>query len=303
MATIVRNSFAKSLWPGVNSFYGKSYDEWPLEYTQIFDKYTDSRAYLEDVGTSGFGLAVVKPEGESITYDTAHQSWVTRYVHVVYSLGFNVSREAFDDDLYKVVAPKRAQELAFSMRQTEETVCANVLNRGHNSSYTGGDSVELFSAVHPNWAGGTWQNEPTTATDISEAALEQACIDIGDWKNDRGLKIALYPTKLIIPRTLEFEAYRILKSPYQAATANNDVNALNAMGKLQDVCVNHYLTDTDAWYLKTNLKNDGFKYIQRRPMEFGIDNDFDTENAKFKGSIRISCGWTDPRAGYASPGA
>lgn len=297
------SSFAKALWPGVNAWYGKAYDEFKVEWTDLFDQHKSSRAWEEDVGTSGFGLAAVKPEGQSIQYDSERQAFITRYQHVVYALGFIVTKEAFDDDLYDVVAQRRAQSLAFSMRQTKEIVAANVYNRAFNTSYTGGDGVALAVNNHPNFAGGTWSNILATASDLSEAALEQACIDIGKWTNDRGLRIAVMPQCIIIPSDLEFEAQRILKAEYRVGTNLNDPNALKMMGKFpKGICVNHYLTDTDAWFIRTNVPH-GMKYFERQADSFDMDNDFDTMNAKFKAYSRYSFGWTDPRAIFATQGA
>jgi len=296
-------NFAKAIFPGVNAFFGKEYAEYPVEYTQLFQDFSSRRAYEEDVGVSSFGLARVKDEGASVTNDTEEQAFITRYSHIVYGLGFTVTREIFEDDLYDVVGQRRAQGLAFSMRQTKEINGANVYNRAFNSAYAGGDAKELCATDHPNWAGGTWANEPTTAADLSELSLEQACISISKWTNDRGMKISVMPDCLVIPVDLEFDAYRIMKAPLRTQTADNDVNALASMGKFPGgIKVNHYLTDTNAWFLKTNVKN-GMKHWQRRKMEFTIDNDFDTENAKFKATERYSFGWTDPRAIYGSEGA
>ena len=303
MAIINTSSFAKALWPGVNAWYGKAYNEFKTEWDQLFDKYTSSRAWEEDVGTSGFGLASIKPEGQGINYDSERQAFITRYSHVVYALGFMVTREAFDDDLYDVVGQRRAQGLAFSMRQTKEVVAANVYNRAFNTSYVGGDGVALAVNNHPNFAGGTWSNILATASDLSEAALEQAFIDIGGWTNDRGLRIAVQPQCLVIPKELEFEANRILKAEYRVGTDLNDPNAIKMLNKLpKGICMNHYLTDTDAWFIRTNVPH-GMKYFERRADSFDMDNDFDTENAKFKATARYSFGWTDPRAIYATPGA
>lgn len=303
MSVMVSANFAKALWPGVNTWYGKSYAEHGEQYRDLFDIETSTRAYEEDVGISGFGLAAQKTEANGITYDEERQAFLTRYSHVVYALGFQISRELFEDDQYGVVGKRRAKGLAFSMRQTKEVVAANVYNRAFTSTYAGGDGKEMCATDHPNYAGGTWANELTTAADLSESALEQACIDIMAWTNDRGLQIAVMPQTLIIPPELSFEAERILASPYRVGTADNDINALKAMGKIPGgIKVNHYLTDADAWFLRTNAP-DGMKFFQRRSMQFGIDNDFDTENAKFKATERYSCGWTDPRGIFGSPGA
>ena len=296
------SSFAKALWPGVNAWYGKAYNEYTPEWTDLFDQHSSRKAFEEDVGTSGFGLAVVKPEGAAIQYDSERQAFITRYTHTVYALGFIVTREAFEDDQYDIVGQRKAQALAFSMRQTKEIVAANVYNRAFNSSYTGGDGKELLATDHPNFAGGTWSNELSTAADLSEAALEQACIDIAGFTNDRGLTIKVLPKTLIVPRQLMFEVKRILGSDGRIGTNNNDLNALKSLGLIPNVTTNHYLTDADAWFIRTNTQH-GMKYFERRADEFKTDDDFETENAKFKASARYSFGWTDPRGLFGSPGA
>lgn len=295
-------SFAKALWPGVNAWYGKAYSEYSTEYTKLFDTYKSSKAFEEDVGVSSFGLAVAKPEGSGIQYDSERQAYITRYNHVVYALGFIITREIMDDDQYSVVGQRKAQGLAFSMRQTKEIIAANVYNRAFNSSFVGGDGKELLATDHPLFAGGTWANELATAADLSEAALEQAHIDIAGFTNDRGLLISVQPKSLIIPRQLVFEAKRILAPDGRPGTDTNDVNALKALGMVPEVVVNHYLTDQDAWFIRTNVPH-GMKHWERRADSFEMDNDFDTENAKFKATARYSFGWTDPRALFGSPGA
>ena len=302
MSAITTGSFAKALWPGVNVWYGKEYNEYPVEWDKLFDKFTSNRAFEEDVGVSSFGLAAVKPEGSPISYDSERQGFITRYNHVVYALGFIITREMMEDDLYDVVGQRKAQGLAFSMRQTKEIIAANVYNRAFNSSYTGGDGVSLINASHPAVAGGTWSNQIGTAADLSEAALEQACIDIAGFTNDRGLLIGVRPESLIISRYMPFEARRILGSDGRVGTDNNDLNAIKDMGMIPKTIVNHYLTDTDAWFIRTNVKN-GMKYFERRADAFDMDNDWDTENAKFKATARYSFGWTDARALYGSQGA
>lgn len=303
MSAINTNSFAKALWPGINAWWGKAYEEYPVEWTELFDTHTSDKAYEEDVGISSFGLAPVKPEGASIQYDREIQGYTTRYGHVTYAMGFIITREIMEDDQYDVVGQRRAQGLAFSIRQTKENIASNVYNRAFDTDFNGADGVPLIDSDHPNVAGGVFSNRLETDSDLSEAALEQAAIDISKYTNDRGLRIAVMPQKLIVPPDLMFEAERILTSPYRVGTANNDVNAMQQMGKLpQGFVVNHYLTDPSAWFLRTNVP-DGMKCFQRRNVEFGIDNDFDTENAKFKASERYSFGWTDPRALYGTPGA
>jgi len=302
MSIINSSSFAKALWPGVNAWYGKSYNEYATEYTKLFDTYKSSKAFEEDVGVSSFGLAVVKPEGAAITFDSERQSFITRYSHVVYALGFVITREIMEDDQYDVVGQRKAQGLAYSMRQTKEVVAANIYNRAFNSAYVYGDGKELLATDHPNFAGGTWSNELATAADLSEAALEQACIDIAGFTNDRGLLIAAKPKTLIIPRQLMFEAKRILGSDLRVGTPNNDLNALKTLGVVPEVVVNHYLTDTDAWFIRTDVPH-GMKHFERRADSFEMDNDFDSENAKFKATARYSFGATDGRGLFGSPGA
>ena len=302
MSIINSGSFAKALWPGVNAWYGKAYSEYPVEYTKLFDTYKSSKAFEEDVGVSSFGLAVQKSEGAPISYDSERQAFITRYQHVTYALGFIITREVMDDDQYSIVGQRKAQGLAFSMRQTKEIVAANVYNRYATSGYTGGDGVTLLSASHPNLMGGTWSNQIATAADISEAALEQAVIDIAGFTNDRGLLIAVRPKTLVIPRQLMFEAKRILGSDGRVGTDNNDLNAIKNMGLIPETVVNHYLTDTDAWFIRTDVPH-GMKYFERRADAFDMDNDFDTENAKYKATARYSFGWTDARGIYGSAGA
>jgi len=302
MSVINSGSFAKALWPGVNAWYGKEYAEYPVEYTQLFDTFTSSKAFEEDVGVSSFGLAVQKSEGAPVSYDSERQAFITRYQHAVYALGFIVTKEAFDDDQYDVVGQRKAQGLAFSMRQTKEIIGANVYNRAFNGSYTGGDGSTLLSTSHANIKGGTWSNRPATDADLSEAALEQACIDIAGFTTDAGMLIAIRPESLIIPRQLMFEAKRILSTDGRVGTDANDLNAIKTLGSIPKIVTNHYLTDTDAWFIRTNAKN-GMKYFERKADSFDMDNDWDTENAKFKATGRYSCGWSDPRQIYGSEGA
>lgn len=302
MALITSGSFSKALWPGVNAWYGQAYNEYPVEWTDLFTKNTSRKAFEEDVGVTGFGLARVKTEGAPVEYDDQRQGFTTRYSHVTYALGFQVSREAFEDDLYDVIAEKRAKALALSMRQTKEVVGANVYNRAFDTNYTGGDSKTLINSAHVNISGGTWSNTLATNANISEAALEQATIDIQRFTNDRGLKMAFTADTIIIPPEQMFEVERILKSQYRVGTDLNDVSALVSMGKFKGgVKVNHYLTSTTAWFLRTNCP-DGLKYWERVGDTFKEDNDFDTQNAKFMAYARYSFGWTDPRGIYGAQG-
>lgn len=302
MALITTGSFAKALWPGVNAWYGKAYDEFKVEWEALFDKYTSRKAFEEDVGIVSFNLAQVKGEGAPIAYDSETQGFITRYTNIAYALGFIVTMEAFEDDQYDVIAERRARGLAFAMRQTKEVVAANVYNRAFNASFVGGDTVSLISSAHPNASGGTWSNTLATNANLSEAALEQAVIDISKFTNDRGLRIQVLPRSLIIPTDLQFEAERILKSQYRVGTANNDINALVMMGKYPEgIKIDHYFTSTTAWFIRTNAP-DGLKYFERKADTFTEDNDFDTENAKFKAISRYAFGWTDPRALYGAQG-
>lgn len=302
MSVITSGSLAKALWPGVNEWYGKAYNEYQVEWDKLFDKFTSRKQFEEDVGISSFGLASIKPEGAPIQYDSERQAFITRYSHVVYASGFVITREIYEDDQYDVVGQRKAQGLAFSMRQTKEVVGANVYNRAFTAGFVGGDGVTLLNAAHPRFSGGTFSNILGTPSDLSEAALEQACIDIAGFTDDRGLTIAVRPKMLIIPKELMFEASRILKSDLRVGTNNNDVNVLKNMGMIPETVVNHYLTDTDAWFIRTDVKN-GMKFFSRRDDEFGMDDDFDTENAKYKATARYSFGWTDPRALYGTAGA
>lgn len=298
---ITSGSFAKALWPGVNKWYGEGYNDYQPQWEPIFSKESSRKQWEEDVGLSGFSYATVKPEGGMISYDTATQGFTTRYTHTVYALGFVITREMYDDDQYGVIGKKRAQALARSIRLTKDVIGANILNRAFTSGYTGGDGSILCVSTHPNVAGGTWSNVLATAANLSEAALEQMNIDIMKFKDDRGLKIAVRPKQLIIPPDLVFEAQRILKSDLRVGTANNDINALKMMGKVDKVVVNQYLTSTTAYFLQTDIP-DGLKYFERRGDEFDMDNDWDTENAKYKATSRYSFGWTDPRCVYGTPG-
>ena len=304
-------SFAKALWPGVNKFYGDAYNEYQTEWDKLFDKQNSSKAFEEIVGGSYFGLAPIKSEGAPISYDSARQGFTSRFNHVVYALGFIITREIYEDDQYDLVGKLKAQSLAFSMRQTKEIVAANVYNRAFSTSYTGGDGASLIasagsggSSSHPNVAGGTYTNGPSVAVDLSEAALEQAYIDIAGFTNDRGLLIKVLPKSLHIPRQLAFEAKRILGSDGRVGTDNNDLNAIKTMGIVPNMYVNHYFTDPDAWFLRTDIQSGtGMILFERRADSFDMDEDFDTENAKYKATGRYSVGWADPRALYGSPGA
>lgn len=302
MGVIYTSNHPKALWPGVKAWFGRMYDEHVEEYSKIFDRDSSTRAYEERVELTGFGLAPIKNQGGSISYDSETQGITSRLTNVTYALGYVVTMEELQDNLYEMVSKRRSKALAFSMRQTKETVAANILNRGFNSSYTGGDGKELLATDHPT-LDGTQSNELTVAADLSEAALEDLLVQIMQAKNSRGLRIALKGDKLIVPPALFYEANRILKSALQNDTANNAINALKATNALPGgIVLNHYLTDTDAWFIKTNCP-EGLIYQERMAMEFEQDNDFDTKNAKAAAVERYTFGWCDFRSIFGSPGA
>lgn len=302
MTVITTGAHPKALWPGVKAWFGRTYDEHKEEFPDLFDTDTSEKSYEEDVEVTGFGLAPVKAQGASIAYDTESQGSVMRYTHVAYALGYIVTYEELRDNLYETVSKRRAQALAFSMRQTKENVSANVYNRAFNTSYTFGDGKALVVSDHPS-VSGSQSNVLATAADLSEAALEDMLIQIMGATNARGLKISLMPRSLIVPRQLWFTANRILKSTLQNDTANNAVNVLKATNALPDgIKMNHYLTDQDAWFIRTNAPR-GMLMYQRDAMTFDQDNDFDTKNAKAASYERYSFGVTDWRGIFATPGA
>ena len=303
MAGIITTaSHPKALWPGIKAWWGQVYDEHPEEYSKLFDGDTSRQNYEEDVQLTGFGLAPVKSEGSGVSYDSEVQGFTTRYTHVAYALGYIVTKEELDDNLYEQVSRRRAAALAMSFRQTKENVGANIYNRAFNGTYLGGDGVALCSTAHPNTSGGTFANTPTVAADLSEASLEDALTALMGFQNDRGLLINVMPKSLIVARQNWWNANRILKSAYTPSTANNAVNVLVATNALPEgIVMNHYLTSPNAWFVRTNIQN-GLKYYSRVGIQFDQDNDFDTMNAKAKGYERYSCGWTDPRAIYGVNG-
>lgn len=300
MTVISTGNIAKLLWPGLNAIWGTNYDEHPNEWKDLVDTYSSDMSYEEDVMLTGFGLAPIKPQGEGTVYDSMGQGPTSRYTHVAYSLGFIITHEALADNLYEKIGTQRTSSLAFSMRQTKENVVANVYNRAFNSSYTGADGVCLLSTAHPSTAG-NYSNTLTTAADISQASLEDLSIQIMNAVNDRGLKIAITPRTLIVPPALYFEAMRLTQSTGEPGTANNDINTIKGLFP-GGVKVNHYLTDTDAFFIRTDAPN-GLKLFQREAANFAQDGDFDTDNLKYKSYERYSTGWTDPRSLYGSPGA
>lgn len=295
--TITTGNHPKDLWPGVKKFFGDTYEEHPTEYTEIFDVQSSDKSYEERVQYVGLGLAPVKSQGASITFEDSRQGYTSRINNITYAIGGIVTREAIEDGQYESIASRISRYIAFSIRQTEENVGANVLNRAFNTSYLGGDGVCLISASH------TRSNILSVAADFSESALEDMLIQIMQATDENGLKISLIGKKLIIPTQLTFEATRVLESLQQSNSANNDINALKKLGMLPDgVSANHYLTDADAFFIKTNAP-EGMICQERRSVEFAKDNDFDTENAKMKGSVRKGFGWADYLGMYGSPGA
>jgi hypothetical protein len=300
---IMTSNHPKALWPGVKAWWGKQYNDHKTEWTDLFDSYTSDKAYEEDVQIVGFGLVPVKNQGSAVTYDSEIQGPVTRYTHVAYALGYIVTHEELKDNLYTEVSMSRAASLARGFRQTKERVGANIYNRGFDSNYPGGDGVALFSTAHPNTSGGTYSNRLSVDADLSEAALEDMLIQIMNTTDDRGLLINLMAKSLHVSTSNWFNANRILKSTYQTETANNDINVIYATNALpMGIKMNHYFTDPDAWFVRTDCPN-GLKYYEREAIVFDQDNDFDTMNAKAKGYERYSFGWTDPRAVFGSAGA
>lgn len=304
MSTISTGNFPKALRPGVKKWWGRAYDEHVVEFTDLFDEDTSNKSYEELVEATGFGLAPVKQEGASTLYDSEQQGTLTRSTHVAYGLGFIVTREEIDDNLYMEVSKQRTRALAFSFRQTKENIAGNVYNRAFNSSFTFGDGKELLATDHPT-LDGTQSNELATAADLSETSLEDLCIQIMKAKNSRGLRISLKPRCVIVPPDLHFEAHRIVDSVLQNDTANNAVNVLRATNAFPEgVKVNHYLTDVDAFFIRTTVPTgSGLVCFNRVNVEFDQDNDFDTKNMKFKGYERYSFTVGDFRALYGSPGA
>lgn len=304
--TIARGNAPRLLQEGVKKVFGQAYSEHPIEWNKIFDEDTSRKAFEIDVQFEGFGLASEKDEGGDIAFDTQRQGFTPTYPHITYGKGFVVTKEALQDELYDQFS-KRARGLAFSMTQTKEVVGANILNNAFNGSFLqgGGDGVSLLNTAHVNGPtdGGTFSNILPVAADLSEASLEDLLIQIGQATDPRGLRIAIQGTRLIIPVQEMFEAQRILGSVLQNDTANNATNALRDMRAIRDgFVVNHYLTDTDAWFIKTNSP-EGLKYYTRQAVEFGEDNAFTSGNIRFKADERYSFGWTDPRGIFGTPGA
>ena len=298
---ISTSNHPKALWPGVKTWWGKVYDEHPEEWSKIFDKETSTQNYEEDVLSTAFGLAPVKTQGGSISFVTDSQGFTTRYTNVTYALGYIVTMEELQDNLYEKVSKKRAGALAFSFRQTKENVAAQLLNRAFNSSYTFGDGQQLIDTDHPDGTGGTFSNQLSVAADLSEASIEDLVIQMMGAVDSAGNRIPVRPKCLIVPRQEWFNAKRILGNPARPETANRDINVLYAENIIPEIVLNHYLTDTDAWFIKSDVRN-GLKMYQRMAISFEQDNDFDTRNAKAASVERYSFGSTDPRGIWGSAG-
>jgi hypothetical protein len=300
---ITRSQLLKELEPGLNALFGMEYDRYDNEHAEIFDTETSDRAFEEEVMLSGFGQAPVKGEGAAITYDTAGEAFTARYTHNTIALAFAITEEAVEDNLYDKLSARYTRALARSMSNTKQVTAASILNNSFSSSYLGGDGVSLINNAHPTTGGGTWSNTLATASDLNETSLEQALIDIAAFIDERGLKVALRGMKLIIPPSLQFTAERILKSEQRVSTSDNDINALKSGGYMpQGFTVNHFITDTDSWYIKTDAPN-GMKHFVRSPIKTAMEGDFETGNVRYKARERYSFGWSDPRAMYGSPGA
>ena len=300
---ITRSQLLKELEPGLNALFGMEYDRYDNEHAEIFDTESSDRAFEEEVMLSGFGQAPVKGEGAAISYDTAGEAFTARYTHETIALAFAITEEAVEDNLYDKLSSRYTRALARSMSNTKQVKGASVLNNAFSSSYVGGDGVSLVNNAHPTTGGGNWSNTLATAADLNETSLEQALIDIAAFIDERGLKIALRGMKLILPPALQFTAERILKSEQRVSTADNDINALKSGGYMpQGFAINHFLTDPDAWFVKTDSPN-GMKHFVRSPLKTAMEGDFETGNARYKARERYSFGWSDPRAMYGSPGA
>ena len=300
---INRAQLVKELEPGLNALFGLEYDRYENEHTEIFDTENSERAFEEEVMLSGFGQAPVKGEGAAVTYDTAQETFTARYSHQTVALAFSLTEEAIEDNLYDSLSSRYTKALARSMATTKQVKAANVLNNGFSTSFPGGDGKPLMTTDHPTLSGGDQSNEPSTAADLNETSLENAMIDISQFVDERGIKINVQARKLIIPPQLQFVAERVLKTPGRVGTSDNDINALSNMGMLPEgYVVNHYLTDTDAFFIKTDAPN-GLKHFVRSPMSTGMEGDFETGNVRYKARERYSFGFSDWRGIYGSPGA
>ena len=300
---ISRAQLLKELLPGLNALFGLEYKRYGEEHKEIFDTESSERSFEEETKLSGFSAAPVKNEGSAIAYDNAQEAFTARYNHETIALGFSLTEEAVEDNLYASLSSRYTKALARAMAYTKQTKAASVLNNGFSSSYLGGDGVALFSASHPLVSGGVNSNIPSTAADLNETSLEAAVIQIAGWADERGLLIAAKPKKLILPPALMFVATRLLETEQRVGTADNDINALKSNGSIPGgYAVNHFLTDNDAWFLTTDVPN-GLKHFVRAPMANSMDGDFDTGNVRYKSRERYSFGWSDPLGMFGSAGA
>jgi len=300
---ISRAQLLKELLPGLNALFGLEYARYGEEHKEIYDTETSERSFEEETKLSGFGAAPVKNEGQAISYDNAQEAWTARYNHETVAMGFSVTEEAMEDNLYDSLSSRYTKALARAMSYTKQVKAATILNNGFNAAFTYGDGKPLFSTAHPLVSGGTNSNTPSTAADLNETALENAVIQIAAWTDERGLLIAAKPKKLIIPPALMFVATRLLETSLRVGTTDNDINALKNNGSIPEgYTVNHFLTDTNAWFLTTDVPN-GLKHFVRVPLSTSMDGDFDTGNVRYKARERYSFGVSDPLGMYGSPGS
>ena len=300
---ISRAQLAKELEPGLNALFGMEYDRYDAEHAEIYETESSDRAFEEEVMLVGFGNAQTKAEGAAVNFDNASEAYTARYSHETITLAFALTEEAMEDNLYDRLGARYTRALARSMAHTKQVKAAATLNNAFNANFAGGDGKELCATDHPLAGGGTFRNEPTTAADLNETSLENALIDISTFVDERNLIIALRGMKLIIPPQLQFVADRLLESTLRVGTADNDVNAIRNMGMLPEgYTVNHFLTDPDAFFIKTDAPN-GFKHFERTPLATNMEADFDSGNMRFKARERYSFGYSDPRAVFGSPGA
>ena len=300
---ISRGQLVKELEPGLNALFGLEYKRYENQHAEIYATETSDRAFEEEVMLSGFAQAPVKGEGAAVSYDTAQETFTARYSHETVALAFALTEEAIEDNLYDSLSSRYTRALARSMASTKQVKAANVLNNGFSTSFPGGDGKPLMTTDHPTLSAGDQSNEPSTAADLNETSLENALIDISAFKDERGIKINVQARKLIIPPALQFVAERILQSPGRVNTSDNDINAMKNMGMFPEgYVVNHYLTDSDAFFIKTDAPN-GLKHFVRSPMSTGMEGDFETGNVRYKARERYSFGFSDWRGIYGSPGA
>jgi hypothetical protein len=299
---ISRAQLLKELLPGLNALFGLEYQKYEDEHAEIYDVENSERSFEEEVKLSGFGAAPIKQEGSAISYDTAQESFTARYNHETIAMGFSITEEAMEDNLYDSLSARYTKALARAMAYTKQTKAVSLLNTGFDV-FTSGDGEFLFDTDHPTVQGGTNSNRPSTGADLNDTSLEQAVIDIAAFKDERGLLIAARPRKLIIPPALMFVATRILQSELRVGSADNDLNALRSNGSIPEgYSVNHYLTDTNAFFLTTDVPN-GMKMFVRTPMSTAMDGDFNTGNVRYKARERYSFGVSDPLGMYGSPGS